>query len=164
MWPGDTARSHSQELQLGRFSSDIRKSFLISSRTGKGRQGSSIGGFQSLDREIHGRPELRCNSPVLDPPTSTSRILCVLREIRAPAGCQERLPAQGASEDSRAPGQLCFNYYRCGTPGWGGWNQSTQNVPRGFVPRSSQQSKHRHRTTSARVRCHPECRCHRPWP
>lgn len=82
--PDDTARSRGQELQFGRFSSDIRKSFLISSSAGKGQQVSIIGGFQSLPRESHSRPDLMLTIALLRVgvwtlqrarPTSTSRIL-----------------------------------------------------------------------------------------
>lgn len=81
--PGDIARSHGQELQFGRFSSDIRKSLLISSSVGKGQQVSIIGDFQSLARESHSRPDLtaiawlRVGVWTLQRalPTSTSRIL-----------------------------------------------------------------------------------------
>lgn len=49
--PGDTARSRSQELQFGRFSLDIRKSFLIHSCTGKGQKASVVGDFKDSGRE-----------------------------------------------------------------------------------------------------------------
>ena len=67
--PDDTPRSCGQ---LGRFSSDITKNFLTSSRAGKGQQVSIFGGFQSLARESHSRLDIS-HSPTqgrsLDPPS-----------------------------------------------------------------------------------------------
>lgn len=175
MRPDDTAKRRVQALQFGRFLSDIRKSFFISSSAGKGQQVSIIGGFQSLARESHSRPDLTLAIALLRVgvwtlqralPTSTSRILGFGHAKPCPQRgfCHCTVSRKGFQHRVRLRTKEFLGNSALTNVDVGHHAGSIQKIhPRALSPMQSEQQTHGCKTEmSGSVCCLPESPCQGP--